>query len=731
MANALDTIGRALAGPPDKSRVMELKLKMVADSGNDAVLKQLTTQVHDAFDKMVKDTEHLGEKLVKKSHGWAKSIGESMSKALDKASAQLEKLEAKASSESEAPKAEGSSTESHESKHYSEPEAQGHPEPSKPSPNPKSEAEGRSQEAPQEKKSEEPTGKEKPSRVENALIVAEKGVSFSKHVSAAFDSEKGKLERAGEAVDAAKDAHEVYKAGKELYDSFKGAKTAASVANTTEKVATATGLGGTIKNLGSTALAGLGGWGGIGAAAQIAGFGAVAVAGGVALHDGFKLLLNKVGFLGGNFDTLSGTVMEWNESTKRSAEIEKKIAETQEAHQKQLEQLQRNEQNTRSVYEAKDRIEESQKFQHEAAEMVPIGARYAQRLNGVDPNNVGSARELHEQDQNLARDDRKVSQDTYAQKLLRKQKEQAEAADIAQGTKERNLKLRQNQGGVSNPQKEGEGGIVATTVSLQEQLLQEEKSLKLANEMRTMARERTVELGNQLAVMEQQVRAAEHQKAAAQEQVKAEKERELSDKARMSMLSKGDQQTATGIFKNLAHGQRIDRKDAIFLQEHGLTSGTIQHKVNDRMAEDLDPEFVKWRKAAGGEEALDNAQQHLAESTRELAQAQQDAKKTLNDYMQAVQDFAHTSDRAVAAQEKVETTKSDKEGYSNPYALRPGEKPHQTASAVEMVKAAIQAANADSAKALKEIADAVVNGAKQQAAEASRNAQRAKEANNP
>ncbi len=113
-----------------------------------------------------------------------------------------------------------------------------------------------------------------------------------------------------------KTAHEVYKAGKELYDSFKGAKTAASVANTTEKVATATVLGGTIKNLGSTALAGFGGWGGIGAAAQIAGFGAVAVAGGVALHDGFKLLLNKVGFLGGNFDTLSGTVMEWNESTK-------------------------------------------------------------------------------------------------------------------------------------------------------------------------------------------------------------------------------------------------------------------------------------------------------------------------------------------------------------------------------------------------------------------------------
>jgi len=704
----------AASGPPDRAKVMEITLKLRADSGNTAVLKQLSEQVKDAARKAIQEAEHLGEALVKKAQGWAKEMGEAITKSLEKAAEQREKAEKEPTLGSAHASAE------------KEPAGRvlpAHPEPeqAKTASTPKEGSHAPEQSS--EKKTEKK--EEKPESIGDKLgTLLEKGKSAYDHLKEAKSADNDAVKRVVEGFAGANDAKESIKAGVEVFNRLKDVATAG-------KPIAEVGFKGMAANLGNAAVAGVGGWGTIAGAAQVAGIGAVAVAGGVALHDGFKLLLNKVGFLGGNFDTLSGTVMEWNESTKRSAEIEKKIAETQEAHQKQLEQIARNEQNVRSVYEAKDRIEESQKLQHEAAEMVPMGARYAQRINAVDPNNVGSASELHERDQTFARDDRKFAQDTYAQKLLQKQKEQAEAADTAQRTKDRNTKLRQNQGGVANPQKEGEGGIVATTVSLQEQLLQEEKSLKLANEMRTMARERTVELGNQLAVMEQQVRAAEHQKAAAQEQVKAEKERELSDKARMSMLSKGDQQTATGIFKKFAHGQRIDRKDALFLQEHGLTSGAIQHKVNDRMAEDLDPEFVKWRKAAGGEEALDNAQQHLAESTRELAQAQKDAKKTLHDYMKVLQDFAHTSDTAVGAQEKVETTKSNKEGYSNPYALRPGEKAHQTASAVEMVKAAIQAADAHFAKALKEIADAVANGAKRQAAEASRNAQRANEAHKP
>ncbi|HET6327056.1 MAG TPA: hypothetical protein VFG04_20415 [Planctomycetaceae bacterium] len=704
----------AASGPPDRAKVMEITLKLRADSGNSAVLKQLSEQVKDAARKAIQEAEHLGEALVKKAHGWAKDMGEAITKSLEKAAEQREKAEQEAKLGSASASAE---------KAPAGKEIPAHPEtePAKTAATPKETS--HAPEPTSEKKPEEKKDEKKESIFEKLGTALEKGKSAHDHFKEAKSADNDAVKRVVEGFAGATDAKESIKAGVEVFNRLKDVATAG-------KPIAEVGFKGMAANLGNAAVAGVGGWGTIAGAAQVAGIGAVAVAGGVALHDGFKLLLNKVGFLGGNFDTLSGTVMEWNESTKRSAEIEKKIAETQEAHQKQLEQIQRNEQNVRSVYEAKDRIEESQKFQHEAAEMVPMGARYAQRINAVDPNNVGSASELHERDQNFARDDRTFAQDTYAQKLLQKQKEQAEAADTAQRTREHNTKLRQNQGGVANPQKEGEGGIIATTVSLQEQLLQEEKSLKLANEMRTMTRERTIELGNQLAVMEQQVRAAEHQKAAAQEQAKAEKERELSDKARMSMLSKGDQQAATGIFKKLAHGQRIDRKDAIFLQEHGLTSGAIQHKVNDRMAEDLDPEFVKWRKAAGGEEALDNAQQHLAESTRELAQAQKDAKKTLHDYMKVLQDFAHTSDTAAAAHEKVETTKSDKEGYSNPYALRPGEKPHQTASAVEMVKAAIQTANADFAKALKEIADAVVNGAKRQAAEASRNAQRAKETQN-
>jgi hypothetical protein len=680
---------------------MELKLKMVADSGNDAVLKQLTTQVHDAFDKMVKDTEHLGEKLVKKSHGWAKSIGESMSKALEKASAQVEKLEAKASSQRESPKTEGSSPESRESKH-SESEPEAHPEPAKPSNNPQAEASGRSQEVSKEKKSEEPAGKEKTSRVENVLIVAEKGVSFTKHVSAAFDSEKGKLERAEEVVGAAKDAHELYKTGKELFDSFKGgAKTAATVANTAETATTAVGLGGTIKNLGGTALAGLGGWGGIGAAAQIAGIGAVAVAGGVALHDGVKLLLNKVGFLGGHFDTLSGTVLEWNESTKRSAEIEKKIAETQEAHQQALEQMQRNQQNTRSVYEARARIEEAEQFKREAVGMVPTAARYAKRL-ASDKQQVGTERELQKEDKAFARDDRLFAKERYAAKFDEKGRAQDSAADVASKTKQNNEQRKSKALG---------------PVDLQEQLLQEEKAVKLANDLRNLARDRSAELQNQLQTMEQQVRAAKHQVAAAQEQVKAEQDKVNSQKAHLSMLAQGEQKSAATILKKFNQTKHLNRDDALTLQKLGITQGEIGRAINATLAKGLDPEFAKQFKAAGGEEGLDLAQQHLKDSTEDLAAAQKEAEDTFDDLMDSIWDFAGATDTAVAALKKYEGTKADKEGYSRPDDLRPGEKPKETQSAVQTVKDAIQASQADFAAAIKEIGNAMATGAKKNAAD--------------
>ncbi|HEV8000914.1 MAG TPA: hypothetical protein VGP63_13605 [Planctomycetaceae bacterium] len=675
---------------------MEITLQLRADSGNSAVLKQLTEQVKEAAHKAIQEAEHLGEALVKKAHGWAKEMGESITKALEKAASEREKSERKEVPEptrvSDKPAAAGRELQAH-------PEVTQQKTPATPAES------SRPQEQPDAKKPEGAPAKEEKSTTEKVLGVLHKGTSAAKHANEAASSEKSAVERIAAGAEALEEGHDAIKGTKDVIGVLKkaaAAKEATSAGSTVVQTGTkAVGLGGTIATLGKGALASVGGVGGIVGAAQIAGIGALAVGGGVALHDGVKLLLNKVGFLGGNFDTLSGTVMEWNESTKRSAEIEKKIAETQEAHQKQLEQMHLNQQNTRSVYEARDRIEESQKFQKEAVGMVSVGAHHARRFNAVDPQHVGMERDLQKQDKQYALDDRLFAKETYDKKFAQKEQQQKEAAKTADATQQRNTEWKQKAAGVTD---------------LQEQVLQEEKALKLANEMRDLAHGRTVELQNQLATMDQQVRAAEHQVAAAREQVKAEQDKVNSQKAQLSMLSQDQQNTAAQILKNFNQTKHLSREDALTLQTLGVNKGAIGRAIDATLAQGVDSEFAKQFKKAGGEEDLDKSQQHLKDSTDDLADAQRDAGEAVDEFLDALRDFASSADVAVAAQSKYEDTKADKEGYSHPGDLRPGERPKETQNAVKTVKDAIQASQADFAAAIKEIGDAMVTGAKSNAA---------------
>jgi hypothetical protein len=703
--NRLDDILKgALSGPPDRAKVMEIALKLRADGGNAAVLKQLSEQVKEATHKALQEAEHLGEALVKKAHGWGKEIGESLTKALEKAAEAREKAE-KRDVAAESPHASAE-------KQPAGRELPAHPEASQPKSAAASKEIGPQQQS-TEKKAEEAPKKEGESTVDNALTAAQKTASAAKHFGEASSPEKKPVERVSEAIEGVKDAREGAKAAGQVFSHFKDIATAG-------KPIAEVGFKGMVGNLGKAALGSVGGWSGIAAAGQVAGIGAVAVGGGIAVHDGFKLLLNKVGILGGHFDTLSGTVMDWNESTKRSAEIEKKIAESQEAHQQALEQMQRNQQNVRSVYEARDRIEESQKHQKEAAGMASLGAHFAGRFKEYAAGHVASESELQERDKKYAAGDRSFAAEQYAKRFEEKERERQEAANLAHDTDLKNQDRKAHpagKGGAELASNGSQGTVYAGPVDLQEQVLQEEKAVRLATELRGLARDRTAELQSQLAAMDQQVRAAEHQVAASREQVKAEQERELSEKARMSMMSKEDQRRATEIFKKIARGEKIDRSEALLLQQRNLLSGSLGHKASDRLAEDLDPEFVKWRKVAGGEEGLDQAQQHLKDSTEDLAAAQKEALEALEDFMDAVWDFAETADTAVGAQQKYEDTKADKEGYSHPGDLRPGERPKETQSAVKTLKEAIQASQADFAAAIKEIGDAMVTGAKSNAAQ--------------
>jgi hypothetical protein len=691
----------AASGPPNRAKVMEITLKLRADSGNAAVLTQLTEQVKSAAHKAIQEAEHLGEALVKKAHGWPKEMGEAITKALEKAAEEREKAERKEPAKKESGHAESPAGR----------EVNPHPGPGEAQAAGKVPEPSRGQEGFGAKKPEEPPGKEasgeKGAKTEEVFSLLKNVVKATSPNKEAADAKIEQIERLQSAVEA---GQSVAKYGKDFAAMWK----AASVG---KDGVTALGFGGTALNLAKGGLASVGGWGGIAATAQVAGIGAVAIAGGVALHDGFKTLLNKVGFLGGNFDTLSGTVMEWNESTKRSAEIEKKIAESQEAHQQALEQMQRNQQNVRSVYEARERIEESQKHQKEAGGMAELAAQYAGRFKEYGAGRVASERELQERDKKYAAADRSFVAGQYAKKFKEKGTEHAEAAKLAGETDRKNKQPRGSQGGASQLASDGSQGRTYTgPVDLQEQVLREEKAVKLANEMRDLARDRSAELQSQLAAMDQQVRAAEHQVAATREQLKVEQERELSEKARMSMMSKEDQRTATEIFKKIAQGKKIDRSDALFLQQRNLLSGSLGHKASDRLAEDLDPEFVKWRKAAGGEGGLEKAQEHLAESTHELADEQKKAKQTLQEYMETLGQFAASADTAMQAQKQVEDTKSRKEGYSNPEDLRPGEKRHHTASAVEMMKTIQRDAHADFLGAINEFVETTVTQFKKHAA---------------
>jgi hypothetical protein len=674
----------AASGPPDRAKVMEITLKLRADSGNSAVLKQLSEQVRDASRKAIQEAEHLGEALVKKAHGWAKEMGEAITKSLEKAAEQREKAEQEAKL--------GSASASAEKKPAGR-EMPAHPEPdqAKNAATPKESSHAPEQSS--EKKTEKK--EEKPESIGDKLgTLLEKGKSAYDHLKEAKSADNDAVKRVVEGFAGAKDAKESIKAGVDVFNRLKDVATAG-------KPIAEVGFKGMAANLGNAAVAGVGGWGTIAGAAHVAGIGAVAVAGGVALHDGFKLLLNKVGFLGGNFDTLSGTVMDWNESTKRSAEIEKKIAETQEAHHQALEQMQRNQQNTRSVYEARARIEESEKFQKESASMVSVGGHYAKRLGLADPEHVGTERDLQKRDKEYATDDRRLAEQTYAAKFEEKQREQEEAADTAGKTKQRNDERKAKALG---------------PVDLQEQVLQEEKAVKLANELRDLAKDRTAELQSQLAAMDQQVRAAEHQVAAAKEQVKAERDKANADRAQLSMLSEDQQKTATNILKKLNETKHLSREDALTLQKLGVTKGRIGTTINETLAQGISPEFAKQFKEAGGEEGLDKAQQHLTESTDHLAAAQKQAQETLEKFMDAVWDFAGTAELATAALRKNEDTKADKEGYSHPGDLRPGERPKETQGAVKALKEAIQASQADFAAAIKEIGDAMLTGTKSHAA---------------
>jgi hypothetical protein len=743
----------AMAATGVGTKVVDITLRLKADPGNSAVVKQLSDQIGSGTRKAVQEVEDLGQKLVGKANDWATKIRASMSKALEQSASGPAPPSKGATKLAEAPAGKASA--------------------------PAPPASGAVRETAEAKTPDPPGAKEHIEAATHLISLMQRISGATGANNEATKQGQGKLEQAKSALEGLGDLVAVV-----TY--LKALKGSASATATGADAVGAAGLGSKALNLGKGALARLGGGEGLAVTAEVAAAGALIVSAGVLVHDGLKTILNLVKGLGGQFDTLTGTLIGWNESIKNSAEIEKQIAIAQSARKELLEQRQVNQETTRSYYEARERIDDAKKFQKEVPSMALVAKHYRSRF---DADSVTTERDLQVQGQRYTREDRQLDTTNYASKFNEKREEQEKAAKVADATRRRNQDLQRHPPmqlimPALEEGKDGDEGIpegagwyfrklIGPTVepltreelrhipvgqttigmapfaqhqldqalgpsqpilqpakiNLQDQLSQQEKALTLANELRDTARERSNELQSQLRTMDQQVRAAQQQVAAVREQLEVAKERELSEKARMSMMSKGEQKTATDILKRLAQHQNIDRGQALFLQQHGLVTGSLGHKINDRLAEDLDPEFVKWRKAAGGEESLEDAQNKLAQSMADLADAQKDANKVLADFTVVFGQYKNAGRTALDARLAVEQTKAARDGGRDPTQPSDGEKAQaETIVAAAKVNHRIDAARNDFVAAIHEIGKTAVAAIKAGTAEARATAQRIKQA---
>jgi hypothetical protein len=310
-------------------------------------------------------------------------------------------------------------------------------------------------------------------------------------------------------------------------------------------------------------------------------------------------------------------------------------------------------------------------------------------------------------------------------------RQDAAVAQQAKDLKENNPLAGLEKGANGWEHKVSNGSVpVATSepVDLHPQLMQQEHALKLANELRDVARERTTQLQNQLQTMAQQVSAAQQQKALAEQQVKAEQERLISQKANMSMLSQGQQSTAANILKKFNATKHLSRDDALTLQKLGITQGGIGKEINATLAQGLDPELAKQFKAAGGGEELDKAQQRLTESTSDLADAQAQAKQTLQEFREALGQLKDASATTASAEDAVESTRSKMGGYKDPTGGRGEKGIVEHKEATQKVRVAIEGARHEVVSAIHEMGDSVTSVLGAVSAELRGTAQKIKEA---
>ncbi len=785
MANDAPTM---TSGPG--SKVVETTLRLRADSGNAAIANQLFEQINGAVHKAFQEVEQVGGQLVTKANGWVKSAGDTMGPVWNRMVVDAKQANAKVSSGLQ---------EVSDSYHNVASAAASKLKPIKtiatrplhfPFLGMSGSASTDHQSAEQPERMAAGAGGKEKATSEGILSTGSHGIQFAKTL-ALWSAPNAKVaEERKKTFENVENAYSLVEHGSGIVSGVR--KLAANVRGIPAAAAPAAAGGAEA----GTAAGGL-------AALGDAAFVGTAAVGGLLLHDGVKLLAGKIGILGGNFDTLTGTVMDWYGSVKRSAELEKQITGLEEAHKAYREQMRERQETPRASFEGRERIDDSRAYQKDLARLDPLAEHFEKRFSDADK--AGTPRELEQLQRANARDDERLVKDTYQNKFREKQEEMHQAIQQANSTLQANLKNptrravtflgqptvhdnridaegqkkideqeaeqvsegfwhglgtpyrkvagwfgygkeddTKNPDGTQKPLAGYERGSksayekksVDTTVpdatpqsvDLQPQLSQQEHSLKLANQLRDIARERTTELQNQLQTMSQQVVAAQQQKAAAQQQLKAEQERTMSQKANMSMLTTGQQSSAANILKKFNETKHLSRADALTLQKLGITQGAIGREINKTLAQGLDPELAKQFKAAGGEEDLDKAQQRLTETTSDLADAQAQAKETLQQFREALAQSKDAAATATSAQEAVESTRAKIGGYQDPTGGRGEQGIVEHKEASQQVKVAVEGARHEVVAAIHEMGDTITSVLGDVRAELRGAAQRIKEA---
>jgi hypothetical protein len=766
--------------------VVDVTLRLRADPANSAVVKQLSEQVSGATRKALQDVEETGQKLVAKANGWAKSIRESMSKALEQS-------------------ASGPAASNGTATTKLEQTAGGKPAAVHPATN------GQSQDKPSEGKTTEPP------RAKEHIEAAVHFVALMQRVSGLIAGDDETSKQWKEKLEAAKGALEGIGDAVALLTYIKGASASGN------PVSGAMGSTGA-RNLGKSAV----GAAGIGAAVgatEAATSATLIVEAGVALHDAVAMNLNWLRVLGGKFDSLTGAVGDWYETTKRNAEISKRIEMAEEAHRSYADQLAQRQAKTNAYYEGRERLYEARKPVHDVtagadaigsykeqfADLKSNGPQtrsdlelemrradkerlrhddqaYVKRFNALYHGEyapaLNRARATEKKNKQLSKEQRPALTfpgqpgvasdriDAAGQKKIDEQESEAFGEERSEWAKKMAARLipayglystlsnpkfkvpdmslsemmdprkwgaalqHKEEEPIQQPERKGVSALAPIAMpekpDLQDQLKQQEELVKRATELRDLAQQRVSALQSQLANQMQQVQAAKLQVASAREQLQLAQEHVNANRAGLATLSKGEQAGIAKILAKMNQGGELSEQEAKHLKEKGVMQGRIGKTVDARLAASLDPNLVQQLKLAGDEDEVEKAQKNLASATDALKEANDTARAQIARLSIAMDNFADFVQQVIHEEGQVQDTKSKIGNYKNPNEPLDGDRGTQEKRAPaspSKLTADIEAGNNRIVGEFKPLADAILDGQARVRAELRGLAQRIKQAN--